>query len=353
MPARRIRLASLLSLLLLGLRATPATVASPKPGPVMHLAILGGGTTREAADSVRAAYLADTVLFRQIPSTPSIVLSDSVRGLNPGFFIAVLGQCPDPIKIDILVKMVNAQHPGAYRKAIPLRSGFAMPPCPLVQPATSPFDMRQARHLSLSRILPWQDTASSSVWKERFTTWDSVLIVRAPKPSFFRHEGIFTVRYDLAWIRKLPERATEPPVLAYVPEPAIFQSPVEPKGTPRCKETVRPYKLGPFDARNSVKRCTYPDGSTTFEESDWELSRIEIRTKRGKAMFRDFLLNWAQRTEFSLLAKHAIRSGTSTVEDYEIELGEKHVQLCTDHGTSCWELSEDGDEFVYRFEAGS
>lgn len=188
---------------------------------------------------------------------------------------------------------------------------------------------------------------------DRFRQWDSVVLVRAPKPSFFRKQGIFTLRYDLAWIRKWPERATSPAVLAYVPELALFKSPVEPTGTPRCKETVRPYKLGPFDARNIVKRCTYPDGSTTFEESDWELSRLETRTKRGKARFWDYLLHWSQGSEFALLTQHPIQFGKSTVDDYEIELWENRVQICTDHGTSCWELYEEGDEFVYRFEAGS
>jgi hypothetical protein len=98
--------------------------------------IWGGGTTREEADKAAAEWKAESASYEDLiklpPRFPSVVRSDDIVGLNPGFQIVVLGFCDGATTADVL-KMLKALNPSVYARTVKISPPAA---CPELQNAT-------------------------------------------------------------------------------------------------------------------------------------------------------------------------------------------------------------------------
>src|SRR5437763_1521962 len=74
-------------------QAAPSKKLDYEPVPRFYALILGGGKQQADADAVKSAFHSGESLqggLTPAAGFPKIVKSDDVRGLNPGFYVAVL-----------------------------------------------------------------------------------------------------------------------------------------------------------------------------------------------------------------------------------------------------------------------
>jgi hypothetical protein len=130
----RIPTALLATLLAFLLCASSAQAAPPKKktkadtAKRVTLVIWGGGKT--PADAERAVKDFTDRGFKS-SAPPVRLFSSEVRGLNPGFHIAVLGAC-SPTHGYALLRRVRQFYPGVYVRAVPAEGEVAKLTCPRV-----------------------------------------------------------------------------------------------------------------------------------------------------------------------------------------------------------------------------
>lgn len=139
MTPRPIRQLVCLALVLAAPGARPAPAAEApasvqaKPQTV-GLIIWGGGAKPEDADAAANDF---TTSGLTSSVTPRTVFSTEVRGLKPGFHVAVLGACPAD-RAHALLKTIGPFHRGAYVRVVPLEGLVAELECPELTIALTP-----------------------------------------------------------------------------------------------------------------------------------------------------------------------------------------------------------------------
>jgi hypothetical protein len=86
-----------------------------------HLIIIGGGKSIEEAEQVKTDYLHDSTLTYLFGDRIQILLSDTIQGLNKGFYIATPGYCNYSKLANFAINLVNTTHSGIYKKEITLK----------------------------------------------------------------------------------------------------------------------------------------------------------------------------------------------------------------------------------------
>lgn len=117
-----------------------AVASAGERGTVMtrsYALILGGGKAKADADGVLAKFSAPKGLA-PAAGYPKVVKSDAVKGLKPGFFVAVLGYCDSTGELSSAVRTMWAAQKGSYAREV----SEAVPgACPKLQgPAPGPSD---------------------------------------------------------------------------------------------------------------------------------------------------------------------------------------------------------------------
>ena len=86
------------------------------------IVIIGGGTKYSDAMAAKKKYLKIVDKQIQILSKVEIIKSDTVQGLNPGYYIAVLGYSADEYRADWICSIVNSNMTGVYKKKVFLKN---------------------------------------------------------------------------------------------------------------------------------------------------------------------------------------------------------------------------------------
>jgi hypothetical protein len=114
-------------------------VATLAAGPQSRLFIATGAKTKAEAEKLQKA-LALPRELRLSPGYPKLVESKSMPGLNPGFFLVVLGACADETAAQTshgngLAALIQRGLKGAYAKPVTVKADG----CPLwVEPTDTP-----------------------------------------------------------------------------------------------------------------------------------------------------------------------------------------------------------------------
>ena len=126
--------------------------------------ILGGGKEAEDAASVVAAFKAGGAT--PIAGYPTIVKSDDVRGMNPGFYVAVLGYCGDDVDLGSEVRAMWRAQRGSYAREI---DGTVAGACPTLR-APLPPTAEERRLLDKARAIEEHDA-----WQRAVDAYDELI----------------------------------------------------------------------------------------------------------------------------------------------------------------------------------
>ncbi|TPN86930.1 hypothetical protein [Aquimarina algicola] len=85
-----------------------------------NLIIIGGGKNKKEAEEIKNKYLAKVSMHSQIRGIPTIALSDTIQGLNPGFYITTIGCVNNNFKTQMILRYINQYLKGAYSRKIKL-----------------------------------------------------------------------------------------------------------------------------------------------------------------------------------------------------------------------------------------
>lgn len=87
-----------------------------------NLIILGGGKTKMDADKIKQKYESkSSALYTEVIGVVTVSLSDTIAGLNKGFYIATIGCVNNNFKTRMIVRYTNTYLEGVYSRKITLK----------------------------------------------------------------------------------------------------------------------------------------------------------------------------------------------------------------------------------------
>lgn len=87
-----------------------------------NLVIIGGGKTIKDAEKLKEKYFTNQNFNSNIKGTPIISLSDTISGLNSGFYIVTIGCVSNEENVKSVVKKANSFYTGVYYRKVKLNS---------------------------------------------------------------------------------------------------------------------------------------------------------------------------------------------------------------------------------------
>lgn len=148
-----------------------------EPAEELDAVIWGGGKTRAEAEAALARWEAVGAAQRDRLSLseqfPAIVTSQSVRGLNPGFHVVILGYCPRTETRTVL-DFLRFHHPGAYARKVHSPTSQAV--CPRVT-LPAPAQISHPELLAAAGLAPTAEVIATGARK----SGRLFALVRAPK----------------------------------------------------------------------------------------------------------------------------------------------------------------------------
>jgi hypothetical protein len=139
-----------------------------------YIIIIGGGKTYEEAINTKDDFENYIVLREQIISRIDLILSDTVEGLNPNYYIAAIGYCEEEDLSDIVLQIANKYVKGVYKRKVKLDKSIILNNIIKVKVNSAPFQ---------------GETSKSQ---------GEVIIVKY-EPSSIKRIGSFDFNYFLTW----------------------------------------------------------------------------------------------------------------------------------------------------------
>lgn len=114
--------------------------------------IWGGGATPEAGQAAKAEYEKNAPelnsLLELSPGFPKVMESAAVKGMKPGFHVAVLGFCSEREAMELALSVAKSVEPKVYVRAVDVSSAS----CPKLKPEWKLVDSDRAGPLSLRAV---------------------------------------------------------------------------------------------------------------------------------------------------------------------------------------------------------
>lgn len=165
-----------------------------------YIMIIGGGKIYQDAVNAKIEYQTHKELNEQIITDVEIILSDTIIGLNPGFYIAIIGFCEYEYKARLITNFANKYQKGVYMKKVYLNEYHKTP---VFKPQEVPFKGIEF-NLLLKKFKYVQHDMSKISEKYVHSSPDKA-IVKDDIIAFSRQIGLLDVKYYIAWIPEIKE----------------------------------------------------------------------------------------------------------------------------------------------------
>jgi hypothetical protein len=139
-----------------------------------YIIIIGGGKTYEDAINAKDNFENNTVLREQLISRTNLILSDSVDGLNPNYYIASIGYCEEEDLSDIVLQIANKYMKGVYKRKVKLDKNIVLNNLITVKVNAAPFQGKSNKYQGEAIIVKYE-------------------------PSLIKRIGSFDINYFLIW----------------------------------------------------------------------------------------------------------------------------------------------------------
>lgn len=161
------------------------------------IVIAGGGKTEVEAQSAYWLLDKNTGIENEIQFESALMLSDTIKGLNPGFYIVIMGFVLEEQKAKLMVKIANKHLKGVYMKKVYISEALLKSTHrPVLKPVSNPFSTKELYYLNKGLTTIWNTPAQISTMNIPFL---SPVFVSTDKPAFTRRQGSFDAEYFLAW----------------------------------------------------------------------------------------------------------------------------------------------------------
>ncbi|MEL6649256.1 MAG: hypothetical protein AAFQ87_00480 [Bacteroidota bacterium] len=252
------------------------------------LIIIGGGRSYADAQKAKQGYQAMPELDAQFAGPLSIIKSDSIEGLKPGFYIAILGYCQDPQKAESILKVCRQYLPGVYKRRVshPVSKAIRF------RPQKAPF-AGEMRYLLLE-FFPEVQNGPTPDTRFRLSGYltNTEVLVQTQDPVRQHQLGELTVNVYRAWH---PKRHT----YFYLSEyqfSRIF--PLESLRTENCTEEKYNHDVGGFEYPHEERLCKYGDREIFYET---DIESVFRSVTYYVYSFREVLMYHIGRGDFDLV----------------------------------------------------
>lgn len=244
-----------------------------------YIIIIGGGNTPQAAQLAKENYLKHEDLTSQIKANIQTVLSNNIKGLNPGFHIAIMGYCADEYKARLLTNFANKYIKGVYFKKVTLEKEESSPE---FFPGKQPFKGHDFKMLKGAFKYFYNDNNC----RNPVRISDEDVIVKTDKVIYKEKVGLITVNYYIGWGQKTKQ-------VVYLNQfqfSKLFNGSLE--WIVECKTEEKMVQYGPeFEAMESKTECEYPNGVSSYSSSGYEWDDDTFKFPVDKFTF-DEVLNY-------------------------------------------------------------
>lgn len=330
---------------------TYATFSQEKPFE-SSLIIIGGGTSPKDAEVAKNKYEQQTELNKLIETNIEIVLSDTIKGLNPGFYIAVIGAHTDKNFAQMAANIANRYLSGVYIRQIEEKrsSDFIIP---VLRPQDLPFEANRFYCLpGLNEFFLADKTDDGSRLTKiiRHSGYYSDVYVDISKISFTRQIGSMEVRYYMGW---LPEEKT----VLYISQfqfskiPEDLKVDLEGKIEWTCKGAGRRLSMGDFNPYEFNETCVYSNAIETSKIRGYEYDNYQVKYPMSQYSFEEVVNYHLGKGHFNQLKEVNYQFGEYSYDGYEIRFFSDTISIEGDDGHS-WESLMMKDGFIIYEEGG-
>jgi len=228
-----------------------------------HIIIIGGGKTPQEAATAKEKYRNTVELTKQIDTEVKIILSDTIKGLNKGFYIAIMGFCTDEYKAKVLTLFAGKYIKGVYYKKVVVEKLIKSP---TFTPEISPFEGSEYNFNIKHFKYIYNDINNTNLIynKSKATT----VIVSNAKPAYSQKEGLIDVKYYLAW---LPDTKQ----VVYI-NMFQFTKLYSKDWESECNVDEKLENYGGFEAIHKIEECEYNNGVKEYSDNGYEWSSTRI-----------------------------------------------------------------------------
>jgi hypothetical protein len=233
-----------------------------------YMIIIGGGKTYEDALKAKAKYEENTELRNQIISKIDLILSDTVKGLNPGFYIAATGYCEREDLSEIVIKVIGKSMKGIYKRKVMLNEKVLSDNLISVKVQSAPFE-------------------------GNFNKYKDEEIIVKFEPSYIKRIGSFDVNYYLTWNK-------ESGYIRYLSELDFTRVRVFENDTINCIQT----EYNQYYPEIFSKTCYYPNGIESVYSRDGYGSKESMLFPLNKFSFNEIMFYYLSNGYFKELLEN-------------------------------------------------
>ncbi len=215
--------------LLLGLPALAEPPPAPPPTPASEtrtLLVWGGGQSRAEAEKVAADYEVRAKLWKGLlrlaDGYPRILESASVPGLNPGFYVVVLGVCEAKAGAE-LAGTFDLFEPRTYPREVTWAEPGALP-CPTLAENWRPDETARARGKA-GELLAASFSSSETSGEVEYRNWFIALTAVDKKGELIDSSAVTNSDNHFAELQSLTAKGAEVELVEQVVKPACHGAP--------------------------------------------------------------------------------------------------------------------------------
>lgn len=254
-----------------------------------HIIIIGGGKTPEDAQVAKDNYLKQKELNNQIIADVKTIYSNDVKGLNPGFYIAIMGYCADEFKARLLTNFANKYIKGVYFKKVHIKKEEKSPE---FYPKTKPFIGNNYQVITGEFYCFYNDKNCETILKIS----EGVVLVKDDKVIFSEKEGLVEVNYYIGWVQKSKQ-------VVYLNQfqfSRLFGDSED--WLAECEVDEKMVQYGPeFEAPERKEKCEYLNGVTSFNDRGYEWDTSTFSFPADKFTFNEVLNYYAGKGNMGFL----------------------------------------------------
>lgn len=318
-----------------------------------YLIIIGGGKTYTDAEVAKSRYVQHKELNQLIDTNVKIIKSDIVKGLNPGFYIAVLGSHTDRNYAELITNTANRYLNGIYMRKIEVKeSSHYM--IPVLLSNELPFEAQRFYCLAgINDYFLSDKTDDGNRLRKviRSTAYYDEVYVDTSTVSFVKKLGVLDVKYYLAW---LPEKR----LILYVSQfqfsniPKDLQVDFDGNIEWNCKGAGKRLVMsGEFKPYEFNETCVYSNGIETTKLRGYEYDNYQVKYPTDTYSFEDVMNYHLGKGHFRNLETINYQIGEFSHDGYEIKFLNNVLSIEGDDGHS-WESIVIKEGFIIYEEGG-
>lgn len=290
-----------------------------------YLVILGGGKTLQDAETAWSKWESNTELVNKFNSNYDIVKSDSIEGLNPGFYILILGYSKGEKLANVAVKIANNYTKGVYIREVKVLEEVYV---------GSTFSINSEKPMFSG---------------ERFMYKYNQAIIDYNNVAYTERVGSFNVNYYLSW-SSYSKEILHLSDLDFVR--IVARDDDELINCDRTEHEVYTQEGDPWNGFiESEETCYYESGITTVLGTGIESSWEQVTFPGNKYSYREVLFYLLQDGHFSFLLEHDLGKGAHEFENEYIEVYDNRILITDSHWEELLHI-EDGN-IVYASGGGA